>query len=215
MVISVTLIIIIITCLVSFGAFSNQKMMDDLIFYPPAVSQNNQWYRFITCGFIHADIPHLIFNMYSFYIFGDYVEKACNEIFDEPRGKIIYVALYILALIVCLLPSYNKHKNDYYYKSLGASGAVSAIIFAGILLFPTLEIGMFFIPIRIPGFIFGPIYLGISVYLDKRQKDHINHSAHFWGAIFGVVFITVMAPVLSDFRPLEHFMTEVRSYLGK
>ena len=213
--ISITLIIIVVTCLVSFGAFSNHKLMDDLIFFPPAVKNNNQWYRFVTCGFIHADIPHLLFNMYSLYMFGDYVEKACTEIFGDPTGKVIYVSLYIFALIACLLPSYNRHKNDYGYRSLGASGAVSAIIFAGILLFPTLGIGMFFIPLRIPGFIFGPLYLGVCVYLDRRQKDHINHSAHFWGAIFGIVFLVVMAQVLSSFRPLQHFAAEVSAYFGR
>ena len=164
--------------------------------------------------FVHDGLMHLVFNMYSFYIFGQYVENACNEIFGDPRGKIVYTALYVLALVASLLPSYFRHKDNYYYKSLGASGAVSAIIFAGILLFPTLEIGLFFIPIRIPGFIFGPIYLGISIYLDKRQKDHINHSAHFWGAIFGVAFLIVMSQVLSDFRPISHFVSEVRGYIG-
>src|SRR6266498_840635 len=148
---SITLIIIIVTTLVSIGGFSSHKIIDDLIFYPPAVTQQKQWWRFITCGLIHGDFGHLILNMYALYIFGINVEKAFIGIFGR-SGNLIYLLMYISALIVCLLPTYRKHKNNYYYRSLGASGAVSAVVFCFILLFPLQKLGLIFFPVMIPGF---------------------------------------------------------------
>ena len=121
---TITLIILLLTCVISFTAFSNEKITNDMIFYPTAVTNHNQWYRFITCGFIHADFMHLAFNMYTFYLFGDMVERAFTAIYGE-MGKALYIVMYISSLVVCLLPTYFKHRNDYYYRSLGASGAVS------------------------------------------------------------------------------------------
>ena len=135
--ITITLAIVALTCVISFTAFSNEKVINDLIFYPPAISNNNQWYRFVTCGFIHADIMHLAFNMYSFYLFGDMVERAFEAIFGG-TGKVLYLILYIAALAICLVPTYLQHKDNYHYRSLGASGAVSAVIFVGIFLNPTM-----------------------------------------------------------------------------
>ena len=158
---SITVIIIIITVIISISAFSNPRVMNDLIFYPPAVSNNKQYYRFITCGFIHADYGHLIFNLISLYFFGQFVENAFEFIFGN-AGKLLYLLMYVLALIASLLPTYFKNKDNQYYRSLGASGAVSAVIFAGILLDPLNKIYLMFIPVGIPGFVFGPVYLLIS-----------------------------------------------------
>lgn len=207
---SITVIIIIITALVSFTAFSNQKVVDDLIFYPPAVSQHNQWYRFFSCGLIHADIAHLAFNMYAFYLFGSRVEEAFTAIFGE-KGKIFYLLMYISALGVCLLPTYAKNKNNYHYRSLGASGAVSAVVFAYILFNPLQGLGLLFIPIYIAGFLFGLIYLLISNWMEKRGGDGINHSAHMWGSIYGVVFIVVMAKFFSDVPVLGIFIEQIKN----
>jgi membrane associated rhomboid family serine protease len=192
--ITVTLIILLLTCVISFAAFSNEKLTNDLIFYPPAVTNNNQWYRFITCGLIHADFMHLAFNMYTFYIFGNLVERTFVEIF-ESSGKALYTIMYVAALVACLLPTYFKHKTDGYYRSLGASGAVSAVIFAGIVLYPTMGLRIFPIPLDIPAFIFGPLYLIVSAYLAKKGHGNINHSAHIWGAVFGIAFLTCYQPV--------------------
>ncbi len=212
---TVTLIILLITCVVSFTAFSNEKLTNDLIFYPTAVTNHNQWYRFITCGFIHADFLHLAFNMYTFYMFGNkVVEPSFIELFGN-SGRVIYALLYILALIACLLPTYFKHKDDYYYRSLGASGAVSAVIFAGIVLYPTMPLQIFPIPVDIPAFIFGPLFLVVSAYLSKKGRGNINHSAHIWGAVFGIVFLFVVCQFLSDFRPGQHFIDEVSGYLHR
>jgi len=211
---SITLIIIIVTCLVSIGGFSNQRIIDDLIFYPPAITKQNQWYRFFTCGLIHADWTHLAFNMISLYLFGDFVEKGFPDVFGD-KGKILYLLMYVLALFVCLLPTFAKHKNDYYYRSLGASGAVSAVIFAGIFLEPRNRIGLFIIPPIIPGYVFGPLYLIASSYFEKKSRDNINHSAHFWGAVFGVAFLIVMGYILkTEYQPLEQFIFKVKSDLG-
>lgn len=210
---SITVIIIIITVLISISAFSNAKIMNDLIFYPPAVTNNNQYYRFITCGFIHADYAHLIFNMFSFYMFGEFVEDGFNVIFGN-TGKILYLLLYALALIVSLLPTYFKNKNNQYYRSLGASGAVSAVIFAGIMLKPDLRMGLIFLPIMIPGFVFGPLYLLVSAWLDKKGNDNINHSAHIWGALFGVAFLIIAGQITGEYHAVEVFVDRVRGYFN-
>src|SRR5688572_22108824 len=151
---SITLIIVIITTVVSIGAFNNHKTMEDLIFYPPAISKRNQWYRFFSCGLIHADWGHLIFNMLALFLFGKNVESYFAQAFGS-IGKILYLFMYITALAVSVLPTYSRHRNDYHYRSLGASGAVSAVIFASILFNPLTGIGLFFIPIYVAGFIFG------------------------------------------------------------
>ncbi|HEY9362027.1 MAG TPA: rhomboid family intramembrane serine protease [Chitinophagaceae bacterium] len=210
---SITVIIIIITAIVSFTGFSNRKIVDDLIFYPPAVSEHNQWYRFITCGLIHADIAHLLFNMLSLYLFGQFVEDKFIEIFPG-YGKLLYALMYVLALVVCLLPTYNRNKHNTQYRSLGASGAVSAVVFAGLVVAPYVEVGFFFIPPIIPGFVFGPLYLLISTYLDKKGGGNINHSAHIWGALFGVAFIVIVGKLLADYNAVEEFINGVKLYLN-
>lgn len=209
---SITVVIIAITCIVSFMAFSNQKLMDDLIFYPPAITNQKQWYRFFTCGFIHADIPHLAFNMYSYYMFGEAIEEAFEVLFGIVLGKILYLFLYLSSLAVCLLPTYLRNKTNYYYKSLGASGAVSAIVFAFIFLQPLAGISLIFIPIPggFPAFVFGFVYLGITYYLDKRGNSSINHSAHFWGALYGILFLIVACLLLSHFNPVTNFWMQVQ-----
>ena len=208
---SITLIIVIITVLVSIGGFSNQKIIDDLIFYPPAVTKQKQWYRFFTCGLIHADWGHLFFNMLSLYLFGKYVEDAFGELFGT-NGKWIYLVLYISALLISLLPTFVKNKDNYYYRSLGASGAVSAVIFAGLMLTPTLGIYMFFIPVAIPGFIFAPLYLIISVLLQKRARDNVNHSAHIWGSLYGLAFVIIACRVV-DYPVVKNMFEEIRLYM--
>lgn len=212
---SVTLAIIIFTAIVSFTAFSNEKIKEDLIFYPPAIDKRNQWYRFITCGLIHADFLHLLFNMWALYSFGQIVETffGAPELFGS-AGKAFYVILYVGALVASLLPTYFKNRDNYYYRSLGASGAVSAIVFAGILLYPLGKITMFPIPFPLPAFIFGVLYLGVSAYLSRRGSDNINHSAHFWGAIFGIAFVIVTCNVFTHYLPLQTFIDSVKSYFN-
>ncbi len=130
----ITLTIIIVTCVITLAGFRNGKVVDELIFWPPAISKKHQYYRFITCGLIHADYMHLIFNMLTLYFFGTFMEAHYQG--ELGLQKWYYLALYIGALIVSNIPTYLKHRNDYNYRSLGASGAVSAVLFAFILLYP-------------------------------------------------------------------------------
>ena len=212
MTLSITLIIIIITCLISFTAFSNDKVFDDLIFYPPAIANQNQFYRFFTCGFIHADYAHLFFNMYSLYMFGGLVENQFNFVFGS-NGKWLYLLMYLTSLFFCLLPTYNKNKNNYHYQSLGASGAVSAVVFAFIFLDPLQKLGPIGLSERfmIPGVVFGILYLVISSYLDKKGKGYINHSAHIWGALYGIVFLIITGSFLAQHNLLQSFWRQVQT----
>lgn len=208
---SLNLILIIITTLISVGAFSNEKMRNDLIFYPPAISQRNEWYRFFTCGFIHADFAHLLFNMLALYFFGGSVETIFKQLYGK-TGGLLYLLLYFSALLISLLPTYFRHRNNYNYMSLGASGAVSAVLFAGLVLVPSAEIFIFFIPIPIPGFIFAPLYLLLSFWLDRRGAGNINHSAHLWGAIYGALFVVVVTTAVG-FPVIKNFTWQVQMYL--
>ncbi len=208
--ITITLIIIAITVIVSIAGFRSAKVIDDLIFYPPAIAQRNQYYRFITCGFIHADIGHLFFNMYALYLFGNITEEIFSGIFDK-NGKLLYIIMYILALIFCLIPSFLKNRNNPNYRSLGASGAVSAVLFAYIMFNPLGGVGLIFIPVFIPGFLFGIIYLVVSYFLDQKGGGRINHSAHIYGALFGIVFIIVASKLFSTYPLLEHFIDAVKN----
>ncbi len=212
---SITLFIIIITCLISFAGFNNQKVIDDLIFFPPAVANQNQYYRFFTCGFIHANYMHLGFNMYSFYIFGGAVEQQFLAAFGD-KGKWLYLLMYISSLFFCLIPTYSKNKENYHYQSLGASGAVSAVVFAYIFFDPLRRIGLVFLPqnFMIPGFVFGLLYLIISSYMDKKGGGNINHSAHIFGALYGISFLIVTGSFLSNYNLLQDFTQKLHSFFS-
>ena len=187
--------------------------MDDLIFYPPAISERRQYYRFITHGFIHANVAHLAFNMVALYSFGTLLEGTFTmDCVFGSLGKALYLLLYFAGLVIASLPDYLRYRDSYHFRSLGASGAVSAIIFATIVIFPHSPISFFFLPVRIPGYIFGLFYLGISVYLDRRGGGHVNHSAHFWGAAFGIVFTLVCCQFLAQgFNAYENFMHQLHT----
>lgn len=209
----ITLYITIITVAISIIAMYNEEIMDKLIFHPYTVGRHHEWHRFITSGFIHADFMHLAFNMFSYYMFGDYVEQFFNMLFGD-YGKLFYLGLYLSSLIICLIPTYYHHKHQYNYRSLGASGAVSAIVFVGIFLQPTIQIGFFIIPPIIPGFIFGPIYLAMTAYLSKKGHNGINHSAHLWGSIYGIVFLIISSYFMADFNAISNFVHQIRIYIG-
>lgn len=206
--ITITMVIVILTAVISFTAFNNSKITNDLIFYPPAITEQNQWYRFFTCALIHADIPHLVFNMWGLYIFGENLESAFTYIFPT-LGKFLYVALYLFAQFFCMVPTYVKNKDNHLYQSLGASGAVSGIVFASIVLFPTAKLGLLFLPFYIPGFIFGILYLVASYYMGKRGRDNINHEAHLFGAIAGAAFTVIACYVFSNFDPVKNFVSQI------
>lgn len=195
---TITIAIIIITALISFTAFNNEKITNDLIFWPPMIKEKHQYYRFFTSGFIHADIAHLAFNMITLYFFG----RAMEVFFIAKIGKIGFLLFYIAGIIVSEIPSFIRHRNNYHYRSLGASGAVTAVLFSFILLAPWQTLYVFFLPV--PAIIFAALYVGYSIYMDRKGGDNVNHSAHLWGAVWGVVFTILMEP-----NVLSHFISQL------
>jgi membrane associated rhomboid family serine protease len=185
---SVTLIIIILTALISYAAFSNDNVYNKLILWPRRMDNPAEYYRLLTSGFIHADWPHLIFNMLALYFFGENVEQY----FAYLGKPILYPLLYILGIITASLPSFAKHRNNGYYRSLGASGGVAAILFAFVYMAPWAVIYVWFIPI--PAIIGAVLYLAYSAYMSRQGGDNVNHDAHFWGAVFGFLFTLVFDP---------------------
>lgn len=198
----ITLAIIVLTSLISFSAFNNSRLLNALIFWPPAVSIRHQYYRFVTCGLVHADIIHLAFNMLTLFFFGRIMEPWYQGELGLPHY--CYLLLYVGALIVANIPTYLKRKDDYNYRSLGASGAVCAVLFAFVLMRPWATLVV--VVIRVPAIIYSALFLGYSVYMSRRGGDNINHDAHFWGALFGVVFTIALHPdVVSTFvNELRH-----------
>ena len=200
MTLSLTVILISIISIVSIMAFSNAQLLNRLIFHPYTIKRENQWYRFLTSAFIHGDWVHLIFNMFTMYWFGRLVEYGVvKPRFGDTTGGILYIALFVIGVIVAHLPSYQKHKDSPYYRSLGASGGVSALLFCSIMFFPLEDICIYGI-LCIPGFIIGPLYLIYTYFQGKRNADNINHEAHLYGALFGILFSILVEPtVISDF----------------
>lgn len=201
----VTWALIGVTVLVSWMAFNNRGLLDRLILWPPAIDRHRQYDRLLTHGFIHADGMHLLFNMVTLYFFGTQLEPF----FADYIGSLGYLAFYLSAIVIAIMPTYIRHQRDPNYRSLGASGAVSAVLFAFILLAPWSKIYVFLIPIGIPAFVFGGLYLGYSIWMDRRGTDNVNHSAHLWGAVYGIVFTIFMEP-----RAATTFMTRLMDPSG-
>ena len=185
---SLTLVLIGITVLLSWQAFGNRRLLDRLILWPPAIDRRRQYDRLVTHGFIHADWQHLLFNMITLYFFGRMVEGW----FVPYIGHFGFVLFYLTALVVAILPTYLRHRHDPNYRSLGASGAVSAVLFAFILVQPWSLIFVFFLPV--PAIVYAVLYVGYSIWMDRHGLDNVNHSAHLWGAGYGVLFTLMMEP---------------------
>jgi membrane associated rhomboid family serine protease len=187
---SANLLIILLTVGVSFVGLSNPRVIQALLLWPPAIRQKSEIYRLVTYGVVHADFPHLLFNMVTLYFFGGAIEAVYLRVF----GQFGYVAFYVLALVISILPTYVQHRDDPQYRSLGASGAVSAVLFAFILFNPWTPIYIFFIPVGIPAIVFAVLYVAYESWSQRRGKDNVNHSAHLWGAAFGVACTLVFVP---------------------
>ncbi|MHB8447193.1 MAG: rhomboid family intramembrane serine protease [Rudaea sp.] len=185
---SSTLVIIAVTCIVSIMAFSNAELVRQLILWPPAIARDKQYYRLVSYGLIHADPMHLFFNMFTLYFFGRMMEQLYNAVL----GPFGFVLFYAGALVASILPTYLRNRGNSRYHSLGASGAVSATLFAFILLQPWAKILVFVIPM--PAIFFAVLYVVYEFWLERQGADNVNHNAHLWGAAYGVLFTIILEP---------------------
>ncbi|MGV3545852.1 MAG: rhomboid family intramembrane serine protease [Pedobacter sp.] len=187
-------IIFVFTLITSIYAFNNTDLFGKFMLHPYSVAKGSRLYTFITSGLIHADWMHLFFNMFTFFFFAFQLEAII--------GHWQFAVLYIVSLIVSDIPTAIRHKDDYRYSSLGASGAISAVLFSYILFKPLSLIGVMFIPM--PAIVFGVLYLIYCVYMSKNSRDSINHDAHFFGALSGLILTVIFIPGV-----IPHFVSEL------
>ncbi|MCR5841811.1 MAG: rhomboid family intramembrane serine protease [Bacteroidales bacterium] len=200
----ITLILIAVTALVSILCFSGKLDIHTLLFNAWMVRHRGQWYRLLTYGLVHGGWGHLFFNMLTLFFFGPVVEQYFSTVFGVPAGRILYAVLYVSALVISSVGDLIKYRNDPNYNAVGASGAVSAILFASILFEPKMGIYIFMVPIPVPGYIFAPLYLVYCWYMARRNVDNIGHSAHFLGAVYGLAFPLICRPSI-----LTHFLSQL------
>jgi len=191
------LIIFLLTIGISlYTLFRDQQLLYKLMLRPYSFWNEKQYYQIITSGFLHADLMHLLFNMFTFYFFAFYLESAL--------GTLIFLIIYVASLILSSVSTIIKKKNDYSYASLGASGAISGVVFAYALINPTSSLYIMPIPFPIPAYIYGVLYLVWSYYASKKSHDMINHEAHFWGAITGIIIVIILVPSV-----IQNFINQV------
>jgi membrane associated rhomboid family serine protease len=191
---STTLIISILTGITSFIAFKNDDIMSKLKFNAYLIHHKKQWYRLLSHALVHADWAHLIINIMVFISFGNNVEQYFNHYFPE-NGNFLFLSLYVGGIVFSSLYNLIKQRNNHWYNAVGASGAVSAVLFASVFFSPMSKVYFFGI-VPIPGIIFAISYLIYSYYMAKKSNDNIGHEAHFFGAIFGFVFPLILNPKL-------------------
>lgn len=187
-----TLILVLASVLASVAGFQNRNFLNRCMLNPFKIIRNNEWYRVIASGFVHADWMHLLLNVFVLYTFGGVVEEYFSYYF-EGKSQAYFFLLYGTGIAASSISSIVKFKNTEGYNSLGASGAVSAVLFAFILFDPGRKICLYGI-LCLPGIIFGIAYLGYSWYATRKKADHINHDAHFWGAVWGILFVLFLRP---------------------
>lgn len=204
----VTLAILIITCAVSLIYMNNYEFKNRYMFNAYAIRHRGEWQRFFTGALLHADGMHLAFNMLALYSFGDFVEGTFrgetminfeylnHELFGQKLGSLMFAVMYVTAIPLSSLFSYLKHKDNPHYNALGASGAVSAVVYSAILLNPLGQVSFFFIPLR--SWIFGVLYLVVSWILARRNVGNIGHDAHFFGSVYGFIFPIIFFPFLAE-----------------
>ena len=187
--------LIIPTIIISIIAFQKIEVMDKLKFNAVHIHTSKEWYRFLSYGTVHANYLHLGVNMYVFWSFGKYILFDFHYIFGQ-LANLYFTLLYIPALALSVVPSYLKNRNNVFYNAVGASGAVSAIVYVSIILNPMAGLGLILIPIYLPAWIFGALYLIYTIIMSKRGNSTIGHSAHLWGAVYGLIFILLVKPSL-------------------
>ena len=187
------LIIIAFTALISIVALKDHAVMEKLWFAPFEMNVSKDWFRFLTHGFVHGSVPHLAINMFVLWMFGTSVQDAYADL-THSSGFLPFILLYFGGIALSSIPGYYKHRWDPTYKAVGASGATSAVVFSYILMFPLNKLMLIFVPIPTSAWIFGILYLGYEFYMSKRGKDGIAHDAHFYGALYGILFTSVLDP---------------------
>jgi membrane associated rhomboid family serine protease len=215
----ITIAIIAITSLVSWRAFENHDLFHKLKNNPFTVKHSKEYYRIFSHALIHGDWMHLFFNMFVIYGFGSQIEMVFTNsavfnllfpnipFWGNALGILYFLILYIMGIAVATLPSLQKHGDDFGYNSVGASGGVSAIMMAYMIMFPLSEVAFFFIPM--PGYIAVPVFFLLEYVMGKSRKTNIAHDAHIWGALFGIAFIFALNV---DF--LTNFIRVVRIAIG-
>ena len=189
----ITEIIVALTCLISWQALNNENFQNQCMFIPYNVKHSNEYYRLLSHVLVHADFAHLAFNMISMFYLGKYLEMELVYEFGN-LGLYYFVILYLLGGLAATILPYYRNSDNSMYRSLGASGAVSAVVFATIMWDPQLELMLLFIPIPIKAYILGPIYLAVEYYSMRRGGSGIAHDAHIGGALFGILFVLLIDP---------------------
>lgn len=213
-------IIVLLTAIISVYALSSRPALEKMMLNPYQVVAHKQYWRVISHGFIHGDYLHLFFNMYVLWEFGRPIYTIftnqvafcqvidCNDWWGSRLGQNLFIIMYIGAVVVASLPSILKHRNNPGYNSLGASGAVSAVVLIFILLFPTSTLYLFF-AIPIPAFLAGVLFFVYETYMNKRGGTGVAHDAHLFGALFGLLFMAVLAP-----SSLKAFVDKLMALIG-
>ncbi len=192
--ISALTIIMVATVLISLKAMNDNAQKEKWMYSPYLVKHNRESYRILSHIFIHADMAHMIFNMVSLYFLGQVLESHLIYDYGFLKGEIHFISIYFIGALFATLIPYLRHQDNQAYRSLGASGAVSAVIFAAILWRPDMELQFIFIPIPFKAYWFGLFYLAYEIYMDKRGNTGIAHDAHLGGAILGIIYILVINP---------------------
>ncbi len=186
---------LLIACiLASLAAFNDESLKSKWTFSPYAVKHNNEGWRIFSHMWIHADVTHLIFNMVSLYFLGDILQFSLNFKFGTMMGQSHFFAIFMAGGLFATLIPYIRNQDNVGYRSLGASGAVSAVVFAMILWEPSMQLGLIFIPFKFPAWVFGILYLAYEFYADRKGNTGIAHDAHIGGAILGILYILVIHP---------------------
>ena len=203
----ITFIILAATVLVSWRAFEQSPLFEKLLHSPYRVKHNKQYYRLFSHMLVHADVMHLALNMFVFYSFGRVLESIFRATWGEQQGGILFTALYVLGGVAATLPSMRKHGDNYGYNSVGASGGVSSLLMAYMILFPLNEIAFFFIPM--PAFIGVFVFFLLEHFMKRNVRSNIAHDAHIWGALFGIAFVALVVP-----SSIPRFISQVLSAFG-
>ena len=202
---SISLLLCIVTGLISYQAFNNRQIVEKLKHHPYSEHKNQEYYRLLSSGFVHGGWIHLLINLFVLYQFGPIVELQYKSIFGTSLGPIVFLLMYLMTIVVADLPTFFKHKDNFQYAAIGASGAVSGVVFIYVLFYPWATLSLYGI-IPFKAIIGALAYLIYSSWASKNRNDGIDHSAHFYGAVFGILFTIAFYPEV-----INHFISSLGS----